>query len=102
MGTRYARLLILGAALAPVAARATPAADAQAASATARLTLRAAQLERAPQGDGRFAIRARFAREERAGELRESGGFVLLGRIAKAGAASCGGDTVFRNGFEGS
>jgi hypothetical protein len=66
-----------------------------------RLALRSAQLERAAQGEGRFAIKARLAPAESAGELREGGDFVLIGRLQKAGAAACGSGTVFKNGFEG-
>ncbi len=65
-----------------------------------RFSLHNASTEPAPQQSGRYALRARFQREERAGELREGGGLVLIGRFAKA-SVGCNADTVFRNGFEG-
>ena len=45
-------------------------------------------------------MKARFAREESAGELREGGDFVLIGRFAKTGV-SCDFTEIFSNGFEG-
>ena len=66
-----------------------------------RLTLKhAPQIEAAPLQSPRFTLTARFAREESAGELREGGGFALIGRFAKTGA-SCDFSAIFSNGFEG-
>lgn len=53
----------------------------------------------ARQAGGRFTLRARLAREASAGELREGGRFVAIGRFSKA-AQACGGEAVFANGFE--
>jgi hypothetical protein len=78
------------------AAQAQPGADA-----TPRFALRQAQLERDAVGAGRFRVKARLAPVETPGERRERGDFVLIGRLSKAGAAACGSDTLFRNGFEG-
>lgn len=88
--------------LAGTASAGTPVESRRAPGEAPRLALRAAQLERAPEGTGRFQVRARLAREATAGELREGREFVLLGRLAKAGAAACGSHTLFRDGFEGS
>ena len=76
-------------------------ATATAAGAGERFALRQAALDREPAAGPRFRVQARLAPAERAGELREGERFVLLGRLAKA-AAACGGDPLFRNGFEGS
>lgn len=54
------------------------------------------------QSSGRYTMHARFAEEEKAGELREGGDFVLIGRIAKGGVACNPTDSIFRNGFEAS
>ena len=67
----------------------------------ARLTLKhAPAIEPAPLQSGRYTLKARLAREESAGELREGGGFALIGRFAKTGA-SCDFSAIFSNGFEG-
>lgn len=58
------------------------------------------RMEAAPQQGGRFALSARFAREESAGDLHEGGGFSLIGRFAKTGM-SCDFSDIFSNGFEG-
>ncbi len=68
-------------------------------TATPPLSLRTTTFERQPMQSSRYSLRARFQREESAGELREGGDFVLFGRFAKAGI-SCDANTVFRNGFE--
>ncbi len=47
----------------------------------------------------RYSLRARFAASESSGELREGGGFTLIGRFAKA-SAGCDANTLFKNGFE--
>lgn len=98
MRTHWLGLLLLGIAQhAMGAAGAAAVPDAHA----ARLSLREARIERAGEQAGRYTVRARFAPQESAGELREGEGFALIGRLAKAGAAACGTGTVFRNGFEG-
>lgn len=69
-------------------------------STTPRFTLKSSSTEAAPRQSGRYALRARFAPIESAGELREGKNFTLIGRFAKGGA-SCDGTTIFSNGFEG-
>jgi hypothetical protein len=65
------------------------------------LRLKASSVEPS-QSSGRYTMRARFAAEEKGGELREGGDFVLIGRIAKGGVVCTPTDTLFRDGFEGS
>ncbi len=66
-----------------------------------RLSLKSpARIEPAPQQSARYILKARLAREESAGELREGGGFALIGRFAKAGM-NCDFSDIFSNGFEG-
>lgn len=92
---------LLGAlALCDAALAATLSSEADAGADLSRLRLVSSHTEPAPQQSGRYSLRARFQREEREGELREGGDFVLIGRIAKAGA-SCDANALFRNGFEG-
>ena len=66
-----------------------------------RFTLKSSSTDAAPQQSGRYTLRARFAPEERAGELREGSNFSLIGRFAK-GSFNCGpGGVIFSSGFEG-
>lgn len=60
------------------------------------------QIEPAPQRSERFTLKARFAREESSGQLREGGAFALIGRLAKGGVSCPSGDGIFDDGFEGS
>lgn len=65
-----------------------------------KLTLKSTpRIEPAAQTSARYTLNARFAREESAGELREGGGFALIGRFAKVGQ-SCDFTQIFRDGFE--
>lgn len=64
-----------------------------------RLSLKSARIEPAPAHAGRYTISGRFAAAESAGELREGGDFVLIGRFAK-GNINCDAGTIFLNGFE--
>lgn len=67
----------------------------------ARFALRApATLEPAPERAGPYAIKARFAAEASAGELRENAQFRLIGRIAAKGSVACGTPEIFADGFE--
>jgi hypothetical protein len=84
--------------VAPLAAAGAPDADPDA-KPSSRFTTRNARLDDVPQGAGRYQLRARFAAPETAGDLREGGGWALIGRFAKAGA-SCDFDPIFRDGFE--
>lgn len=59
------------------------------------------RIEAAPQHGGRFTLKARIAREEKAGELRQGDQFTLIGRIGLLGE-SCDFSVLFSNGFEGS
>ena len=75
--------------------------------AVSRRRTRAGAAQRLPCGCGDQAragrlvvLRARFAREAHAGELREGGAFALVGRFAKTGVGCPGGDVLFRDGFE--
>jgi hypothetical protein len=91
--------LMLG--LTAAAGSAAEAPSPSAADAPARLSLKhVPRIEAAPQQGGRYSLKARFAREESAGELREGGDFVLIGRFAKTGV-SCDFTEIFSNGFEG-
>lgn len=84
----------------PFALACTSVAANDAAIETPRLTLKSTpRIEAAPQTSARFTVNARFAREESAGELREGGGFALIGRFAKVGQ-SCDFTQIFRDGFE--
>lgn len=66
-----------------------------------RFALRApATLEPAPERAGPYAIKARFAAEASAGELRERAQFRLIGRIAAKGSVACGTPEIFADGFE--
>jgi len=65
-----------------------------------RFTLKSSSTEAAPQQSGRYALRARFAPVESAGELREGKNFTLIGRFAK-GTVSCDFTAIFSNSFEG-
>lgn len=68
---------------------------------TPRFALRApATIEPAPATDGTFALKARFASQASAGELREGGRFRVIGRIAQRGAIACGTPEIFADGFE--
>ena len=67
--------------------------------ATPRFALQARLEPGAWREGARFAVRGRLAPEASAGELREGGGFVAIGRFAKA-AQACGGEDVFADGFE--
>lgn len=78
-----------------IAAEPTPSVEANAAS-RYRLTSSTSELT---QSSDRYTVRARFAPLESSGELREGGGFTLIGRFAKA-SASCDANTLFKNGFE--
>lgn len=86
--------------LCSAASAAAPSTHTDIRAASAQLRLVTSHTEPAPQQSGRYSLRARFQREESAGELREGGEFELLGRFTKAGA-SCDANTLFRNGFEG-
>lgn len=78
-----------------------PAAKAASAAPPAgRLQLRHASFSPAGEQAGRYALRARFQRQESATGLQESDHLQLLGRFAKAGA-SCDANALFRDGFEG-
>ncbi|MCI1711175.1 MAG: hypothetical protein LKM32_01040 [Chiayiivirga sp.] len=71
------------------------------ATSTSRFALKhPPRIEPTPQQAGRYTLKARFAREESAGELREGERFTLIGRLVKGGA-SCDANTLFSNGFEG-
>lgn len=65
-----------------------------------RFMLKSSSTEAAPQQSGRYALRARFAPVESAGELREGENFTLIGRFAK-GTVSCDFTAIFSNSFEG-
>lgn len=94
-------IFLLAPMLALAAEPATRAAATTAASAAkSRFTLKSSSTEAAPQQSGRYALRARFAPVESAGELREGENFTLIGRFAK-GAVSCDFTAIFSNGFEG-
>lgn len=80
-----------------------PGSAAESAVERARLALKQPpQIEPAPRQSGRFVMKARFAREEHSGQLREGGPFALIGRIAKRGVSCPSGDGIFDDGFEGS
>lgn len=64
-----------------------------------RFTLESGSIERAAEGNGRFAINGRIAPEPKVGDLRESSRFAVIGRIA-APFVNCAGDNIFANGFE--
>ena len=86
--------------LLPFALACTSVAANDSATETAKFTLKSApRIEAAPQASARYTVNARFAREESAGELREGGGFALIGRFAKVGQ-SCDFTQIFRDGFE--
>ncbi len=57
-------------------------------------------IETAPQQNGSFTLKARLAREEKSGELRQGKQFTLIGRIGLLGE-DCNVATLFSNGFEG-
>lgn len=68
--------------------------------AKSRFTLKSSSTEVVPQQSGRYALRARFAPVESAGELREGDHFTVIGRFAK-GTVNCDFNAIFSNGFEG-
>lgn len=93
--TRLSCCLLL---LAALSAFASGDIDADAPRFTARVP---ATIEAGAQHAGRFTLKARFAALETGGELRESGRFSVIGRIAAKGALTCGAPDIFADGFEG-
>ena len=89
-------LALFGLALAPAA---TAAAMSPEHEGTGRWKLREARIVATPDAGHRFRVQGRIAAQEAAGELREAGRFVVLGRIAKRGQL-CSADAVFSDGFE--
>ncbi len=72
---------------------------AESAPVTSRYSLRQVTAEPAPLRSSRYAVRARFAAAESAGDLREGANFTLIGKFAKGGA-SCSAFALFSDGFE--
>lgn len=65
------------------------------------LSLKSApRIETTPQQGGQYTLKARNAREEKAGELRQGNPFALIGRVGLLGE-NCDFSALFSNGFEG-
>ncbi len=77
------------------------AADTTAQSPPSTLSLKSPpSIEAAPQQSGQFSLKARIAREEKSGDLRQASPFTLIGRMSLLGE-DCNASTLFSNGFEG-